>query len=260
MNPLPRAFWLCAVLVLASCQTTGELEKKALAASPAPDAGYLENPEKLSPHPERDPFDRVWLAPTFDWNHYRKLYVAAVDTRHVLEMSLWERLNVRTIDVKQDIAELAVEFHDDIVKSFRDDPAHHFQVLDAASGIDAETLVVEPAIVELVPNKAGLGILAVAAWAAPAEVGVPVATVAAFTDQGSVAFEMRARDGGTGEVVAMGADREIGPMRVVDVRAMTWYGNVHEIFVDWSKELVELSNTPRDVQVKHSAYFTVLPW
>jgi hypothetical protein len=71
---------------------------------------------------------------------------------------------------------------------------------------------------------------------------------------------MRGRDGGTGEIVAMGADREIGPMRVVDVRAMTWYGNVHEIFVIWSEALVELSNTPSDVQVKHSPYFTLLPW
>lgn len=58
----------------------------------------------------------------------------------------------------------------------------------------------------------------------------------------------------------MCADRESGPMRVVDVRSMTWYGNVHEIFVDWSMALVELSNTPPDVQVKHSAYFTLLPW
>ena len=49
-------------------------------------------------------------------------------------------------------------------------------------------------------------------------------------------------------------------MRVVDVRSMTWYGNVHEIFVDWSMALVELSNTPPDVQVKHSAYFTLQPW
>jgi len=260
MNPSARAFLLCAMFVLASCKTTDKLEEKVLAASPAPDTGYLEHPEKMSPHPERDPFDRVWLSPTFDWSHYHKLYVAAVDTRHVLEMTLWQRLNVRTIDVKKDIAELAIEFHDDIAKAFRDDPKHHFQVLEDASGVDAETLVVETALVELVPNKAGLGILATAAWAAPLEIGIPAATLAAFTDQGSVAFEMRGRDGGTGEVVAMGADREIGPMRVVDVRSMTWYGNVHEIFVQWSEELVELSNTPSDVQVKHSPYFTLLPW
>jgi hypothetical protein len=58
----------------------------------------------------------------------------------------------------------------------------------------------------------------------------------------------------------MCADREVGPMRVLDLRSMTWYGNAHQILVDWSNELVELSNTPSDVQVKHVAYFTLMPW
>ena len=58
----------------------------------------------------------------------------------------------------------------------------------------------------------------------------------------------------------MCADREIGPMRVVDFRSMTWYGNAREIVTQWSGQLVELANTPRDVQVKHSAYFTLSPW
>lgn len=47
---------------------------------------------------------------------------------------------------------------------------------------------------------------------------------------------------------------------MIDVRSMTWYGNTDEVLVDWSKVLVELSNTPRDQQVKHWAYFTLMPW
>jgi hypothetical protein len=167
---------------------------------------------------------------------------------------------VRTIDVKKDIAELAVRFHDELVKAFRDDPKHHFQVIDDPAQIDAQTLVIETALVEIVPTKAGLGILGTAAWAAPAGVGVPVGTAAAFADQGSASFEMRGRDGGTNEVIALAADREVGPARVVDVRSMTWYGNTWQIFEVWSAQLVALSNTPRDVQVKHAAYFTLMPW
>ncbi len=256
-----RAVCVAALaLALTSCASTERLEEKVLAAAPARDSGFLENADQMQPHPERAPFDRYWLAPTFDWKHYSKMYVAAVDTRHLLEMSLWDKINIRTIDVKKDIAELAVEFHDDLVQAFRDDPKHHFAVLDDAAAIDDQTLVIQAALVELVPNKAALALLGTAAWAAPLALGVPVGTFAAFADQGSVSFELRGRDGGTGEVVGMCADREVGPMRVLDLRAMTWYGDAHQILSDWSEHLVLLSNTPRDVQVKHSAYFTLTPW
>lgn len=247
-------------LAIAGCATTEKVEEKVLKANPAPDSGFLENPEKMQPNRDRAPFDRYWLSPDFVWKRYSKLYVAAVDTQHVFEETLWEKINVRSIDVKKDIADLAVEFHDDLEQAFRDDPLHHFKVLGDPKAIDADTLVLQSALVELVPDKVGLAILGTAAWAAPVAIGVPVGTIAAFADQGSIAFEMRGRDGATGQVVGMCADREVGPMRVIDVRSMTWYGPAHDIMHEWSSQLVELSNTPKDQQVKHSAYFTLMPW
>jgi hypothetical protein len=175
-------------------------------------------------------------------------------------MSIWEQINIRSIDVKQDIADIALEFHQDVEKAFQDDPAHHFEILQDPKLVDEKTIVIQLALVELVPNKAALGVLGTAAWAAPLAIGIPMGTLAAFTDQGSISFEGRARDGGTGDVVAMCADREIGPMRIVDFRSMTWYGSAHEIIGGWASQLVQLSNTPRDVQVEHSAYFTLMPW
>jgi hypothetical protein len=255
-----RLSFAVLAVALCGCATEQKLEQKVLAASPALDSGFLENADRMAPHPERAPFDRYWLALTFDWNHYSKIYIAAVDTHHLLEMSLWDEINLRTIDVKKDIADLALEFHDDLVKAFRDDSKHHFQVLDDAGAIDDQTLVIQSALVELVPSKAALAALGTAAWAAPVAIGVPVGTFAAFGDQGSVSFELRGRDGRTGEVVGMCADREVGPMRVIDLRSMTWYGNAHLILNDWSRQLVELSNTPHDVQVMHSEYFTLMPW
>src|SRR5207344_196946 len=106
--------WLCAALLLAACAHTEKLEEKVLAASPAEDAGFLENADKMAPHPERAPFDRVWWAADFDWKKYSKMFVSTVDTHHVLDMSIWEQINIRSIDVKKDIAEIAVEFHDDL--------------------------------------------------------------------------------------------------------------------------------------------------
>ena len=251
---------LCAALALGACASAEKLEEKVLAASPAPDSGFLQDADKMTPHPDRSPFDRAWLAPGFSYDHYTKMYVAAVDTHHVLSMSIWEQINIRSIDVKQDIADIANEFHQDVEKAFTDDPKHHFEVLHDPKQIDDKTLVVQLALVELVPNKAALGVLGTAAWAAPLAIGIPVGTLAAFTDQGSISFEGRARDGGTGDVVAMCADREIGPMRVVDFRSMTWYGNAHEIVARWAETLVQLANTPPDTKVEHAAYFTLSPW
>lgn len=259
-TPLRVALPLCASLALLACATMEKAEEKVLAASPAPDAGFLDDPNQLAAHPERAPFDRVWWAPDFSWAKYDKMYVAAVDTHHVLGMSLWEQLNVRTIDIKKDVADLAIRFHDTVEKAFADDPHHHFAMLQDPKQIDDRTIVIQLALVELVPNKAALGVIGTAAWAAPLAIGIPVGTVAAFADQGSIAFEGRARDGATGEVVAMAADREIGPARVVDFRSMTWWGSADQIMDQWAAQLVQLANTPRDVQVKHAAYFTLMPW
>jgi uncharacterized protein DUF3313 len=250
---------LLSTLALAGCATMHELEADTIGAAPAPDAGFLFDGDRLAPHPHA-PFDRVWLAPGVSFADYDRIYVPSVDTSHVLARSLWDDLNVRTPAVPNDVAKLAVELHDDIEHAFIDDPQHHFLVLDDPLAVDQHSLVLEVALTELVPNKAGVGIVGLAAWAGPLEVGIPVATVAAFVQQGQVAFELRVRDGATGNVIAMAADRETGPMRVIDLRSLTWYGNAHEIFRAWAKELVETADTPLDQPVEHSTYFTIVPW
>lgn len=249
-----------AALVVAGCASTEKMEAEVIEASPAPDAGFLSEADKMKAQPERAPFDRMWLAPDVDFKRYTKVYIAAVDTQHVLAMSLWQEVNLRQFDVKQDIADLAVEFHDDLEKAFKEDTRKHFQVVDDVKQIDAQTLMVEAALVELVPSKAWLGVLGTAAWAAPVVVGVPVGTAAAFADTGYVSMEVRMRGGDSGSVHFRAADRESGPMRVIDVRSMTWYGNTHQILLDWSREIVELTNAEAGQQVKHSADFTLKPW
>src|SRR5262245_19232336 len=117
--PRRIAFLLCASLALPSCAS---MDEKVLAASPADDSGFLENADKMAPHPERAPFNRVWWAPDFDWKKYSKMYVSTVDTHHLLQMSIWEQINVRAIDVKRDIADMAVEFRGDLENAFRNDP------------------------------------------------------------------------------------------------------------------------------------------
>ena len=258
----PMKVRLAAALcvALAACANSAALEEEVLGAPPAPDTGFLANPVKGAPSSDRAPFDRFWVWQERDWRDHAKLYVAPVDVTHVLEMSLWGKVSVATIDWKSDLARLAVEFHDEVARAFRDDPNHHFEVSDDAGAPGADTAVLELALVQLVPPKAGLGILGVSDWSAPLAIGVPADTATALADQGSVAFELRVRDGRTKTVEAMAADRETGPATAVDARSATWYGNVDVAFRDWSHELVALANTPRDEQARRSAYFTPMPW
>jgi hypothetical protein len=58
----------------------------------------------------------------------------------------------------------------------------------------------------------------------------------------------------------MFADREAAKTRVVDLEAVTWYGQARESMNDWADQLVLLANTPKDVKVEDSSAFTLMPW
>jgi hypothetical protein len=111
-------------LELSGCATLHRAEETVLAADPAPDAGFLAHPEQLTPDPERAPFDRMWTssAPR-GWRGFPKLFVAPVDTGHVSELTLWEKLTLlRPSEVKLDTVVMAVELRNRLEAAFRDDP------------------------------------------------------------------------------------------------------------------------------------------
>lgn len=49
--------------------------------APAPDAGFLEEPERMAPQKERFPFDRVWVKPDVQKEDYDYLVIAPVNTQ-----------------------------------------------------------------------------------------------------------------------------------------------------------------------------------
>src|SRR5262249_22496935 len=104
----------------------------------------------------------MWLSPERDWASYPKLYVAIVDVSHPLEPSWWYALNIRTSKVDYDALVVASRFRNELIAAFRDDPQHHFVVVDDPSEVDADTVQLEVALVELVPNKAVLGAIGLA--------------------------------------------------------------------------------------------------
>ncbi len=249
-------FWaLFLVALVAGCAS--DKPAKIMKAKPAPDSGFLAEPEKMAEHRERAPFNRMWADPAFFASNYRSILVAPVNTEHVLAASTWAKTNVREFRIEQDLARIASDFRQTVIAKFRASDENRFAIVDTAA---ADTMILELAITELVPGKAFLGAIGLAAWAAPLAVGIPVGVAASFADDGWMAIEGRVRDAKTGTVMARFADREGPKTRILDLEAATWYGHARESMKDWADQLVLLANTPKDVQVEDSSWFTLRPW
>lgn len=243
-GPFLAFMLLVSAMFLAGCK-----------AKPAPDAGFLEEPEKMTKQ-ERYPFHRAYWNKQFDPKRYTELLVRPVDTWHMLEQNFWQEANIRNDQLVRDAFVIANEIQLEIEKAARNDPKKRFTLVQKAG---PKTLVLEMALVELVPNKVSMGALGLASLGISGGAGVAAGAVGG-SGKGTIAFEARIRDGATDKVIGMFADREEGATAPVDIGALTWYNHAHTIIKDWAEQLIELANTPEDHIVKDSSPFTLLPW
>ena len=242
---------LCSVL-LGGCMWAHSVMEPA----PAPNAGFDPDANwmKLS---KKIPLDRVWWDPKTDFSKYTKVYVAPVNTDHVLKMDFWQKLSMGSKELGADLAKCAAEFQKDVSDAFKNDPKHRLQVVDVPDG---QTLVIELAITELTPNKPWLNAIAVGSLAAGPIIGFTAGTAATLNEHGSVAFEGRTRDGKTHEINAMAPDHENGKIRVIDFESFTWYGQAPGIFRDWATLFVKIADAPPGSVVEPDSFFALKPW
>ena len=222
-------------------------------AAPAPSAGFAD-PSVLK-HDPAIPFNKFWRKPAVDWKSYDTIYVADVNTAYMLKMTDWQK-GERKADIERDVRYLASYQHDSIVKAFRNDPKHRFRVVDIPTH-DRRALVLEVALIEIVPSKVILNALEFA----PYYVGDGLTVVRTLAnDKSSAAFEARVRDASTGKIVMQAADREDEQFAIVDVRGLTWYGDVRGIIDDWSKQFVQIADKAPGEKIAASPTFRLLPW
>ncbi len=211
-------------------------------ASMAPDAGFVPRPELL--HPDKNlPFDAVWLQDGVELNSYKKVYVAPIDTTHLLRLEWWDRVNMAPGDQKQQADELAGFFRDAVTKAFQSDDGKRFEVVDAPQ---SDALLIELAVVEVVPTKVWLNALAY--------------VVAGSLSQGTTAFEGRFRDGKTQRVIAEFKDREFGQLDLVSINDLTWYRHSKHTIRVWSDDLVKICNRAPNEVVAPMSTVTLKPW
>ncbi len=128
--------------------------------------------------------------------------------------------------MKEDAKELAGYARGVFEEAFRKDTKHRFIVVEQPG---PNTLVVEFALVEVVPNKVVLDALGYAAGPAVGVAGTAAANIQTGTTHSTVAFKARMKDGGTNDVVAMFADRESEKFSIVNIKGLTWYAHAKAI-------------------------------
>lgn len=233
-----------AGLVLAGCDSLAPVE--------ADDAGFIEDPYRMENRADI-PFNRIWMKPGVEVRRdYQKLYVAPVNTTHMLEMSWWDRESPRVIggEFHQDVEDLAVYTREQIQTAFREDENRQFEVVETpGEGV----AVLEMALVEVIPSKSVLHALG---WLPPVGTGA----LASALNKRTVAFEARIRDGGSNEVIATFKDRAKQPEGIVDVSRLTWYGPAKGIIKGWAQQFVKISNRAPGEVVKDPSPFTLKPW
>lgn len=236
-----------ALLCLAACSGKGYES-----AAPAPDAGFIEHPERQH-NPENLPFQKVWLNPDYDRSQYQSIIIAPVNTDHMLEMSWWKRVNPRHKAglFKKDVDQLARYMQERVREAFIEDRQQRYWVVDDVVG---PTLCLEMALIEVVPSKAGLHALG---WL-PLVPGL--GTAASLANERSAAFEARLRDAETGEVLVTFADRERQKAGPIDMRRLTWYGPARKIIDNWAGQMVQVANRQPGEEVSDDIPVTLRPW
>jgi hypothetical protein len=203
------------------------------------------------------PFHQVWRKPETNWDNYKRLYVAPVNTAYMLKTTEWEE-GLRKGEIEQDVAKLAHYTQEAIRKAFREDEKKRLQIVDTAAD-QPDVLILEVALTEVVPSKVVLNAMGYA----PFGIGLTIQAVRGIAeDRSTVAIEVRGRDAATREIVFMLSDREAQQIDPVGVKGLTWYTHAYGIIDTWAKQFVRVANRDRAANevVGDTEAFTLKPW
>jgi hypothetical protein len=235
---------MCLAKRLSCLLLAGCLLPLGCRAKPAPDSQFLAQP-KLMSAARNVPYNRIWINPKYRDKRYTELYVDEVNTDYLMAESIWEMAALVNLDpaaVKINDRRMGAYLRDAFVRAARKDLSRRFTLVSKPG---PHTLVLQMAIVQLVPSKGLLQAAGYATWVPQAIMFVvPFVTNSEDQGKGVIAFEARTRDGATGDVTMMFADRECPPFSLVDVKALFWWESAKPICDAWARQFVEMQTKP----------------
>jgi len=242
-------------IILSGCASMSSTEsslESQLKAAPSEGTGYVPM-QQLAKRPDL-PFDKAWIKQGVDWQRYKTIYIAPVNTNYLMQANWWQQ-TIRADQMQQDVQNMAIFMRTQFMTAFQNDPNHRFRVvLTPQEG----SLTLELALTELVPSHVLLNAIKIGG---PYGSGVAAAVFERGTEaQSTVAFEARIKDTNNGQTIAMAADREFATVRLIDLRGLTWYGNAEQIITTWSQQFVDVANRRPGEIVRPASTFSLMPW
>lgn len=232
---------------LSSCTTMFD-------AAPASSTGY--NPSTAPTRTRAAFLQQTWVAADYRGQavkeKFTSVYVAPVNTAYMSQQSWWQQQGERKTSLASDTAKFATRIRSQFQRAIVNYPGEN---LPLASAPGTGVLVIELALVELVPSKAYWN-----AGATAAGFVVPGAGFLSAAGRGSIAIEGRARDGGTGKIIATFKDRREDKVAPVNLDSYTWYEGAEGNVADWAAEFAELINTPPGHVVARPSPVKLSPW
>jgi hypothetical protein len=264
-NPLVLSI-LLTIILLSGCTSLDTLRfsaeasldamkssmDKKLKAQPAAGAGYVPM-QQLAKNPKL-PFDKSWIKPGVDWQRYRTMYIAPVNTDYLMRANWWQE-SIRADQMQEDVKNMATFMRTQFITAFQHDPRQRLRVVMSP---ERGSLTLEMAITELVPSKVLLNVIKVAG---PYGSGLAAGALERSAEaQSTVAFEARVQDTDTGQTLAMFADRQYATLRPIDLKGFTWYGNAEDLVEQWANQFVEVANRRPGEIIKPASTFSLMPW
>lgn len=182
--------------------------------------------------------DEVWVSPEVKGKAvselFTQVYFTPVATGRLKNQGWWAAQSpIKQQQLEVEARKLASHMNQALATAARNDPARRLTVVGQPG---PGTLIVDMAIIELVPAKAY--------WNAAATTAgfiVPGAGLLGAAGSGSIGIEGRLRDGNTGKVIASFRDHMKDKMAVVNLDSYTWYAgseaNLNEIAVKTARVL-----------------------
>ena len=215
----------------------------AVACQSVPDAGFVEQPERMT-HNGNFPFKKEWYSEDVDWKRFDSVYIAPVDTTHLLQMNWWQKASLKGDVDQQDAHELGRYARMQLVKRFMKDEKQRFRVVRTPG---PNTLVIELSIVEIVPTKVWLNV-------------AEYAGIMAAFDKGYTAIESRWRAGEDGPVIATIADGMGGRATLLSANDVTWWGHSKNAFDEWARVFVAVADSGWKERVRGRLPVALVTW
>jgi len=213
-------------------------------AIPSKTTDFFGKTDGLQAMPEIEAVHQIWAKPGVDWDKFKKIRIAPVNTKFLRARTVWQKMSFAELDEKG-VQNMADFVRQTFIAAQRNNRGRYR--LEVVENPDRETVVLEMAITELVPTKTWLNLVAMAA-------------IMYSFDKGVIAIEGRLRDGSNGEIIGKFTDREAGKINVLNIKDFSLSAHARAIIEEWAQQSVEITNAEEGETVRDSSGFEWKVW